>query len=41
MDKHKVWYVNVFVSDLERALEFYRDRLGLPLAMADPDFGYA
>jgi len=41
MDKLNVWYVNVFVSDFERALAFYRDRLGLPVAMADADFGYA
>ena len=41
MDKPKVWYVNVFVSDFERALTFYRDQFDLTVAMADPDFAYA
>ena len=34
-------YVNVFVSDLERAVSFFRDTLGLTLNTADADFGYA
>jgi len=37
----RIWYVNVFVSDLERAVEFYRDTLGLPLQFQDQKFGYA
>jgi predicted enzyme related to lactoylglutathione lyase len=37
----RVWYVNVFVSDLERAVAFYRDRVGLPLRFQDEEFGYA
>ena len=34
-------YVNVFVRDLDRATEFYRDTLGLPLQYASPEHGYA
>jgi predicted enzyme related to lactoylglutathione lyase len=34
-------YVNVFVTDLTRAIEFYRDRLGLHLQFASPEHGYA
>jgi predicted enzyme related to lactoylglutathione lyase len=34
-------YVNVFVTDLARAIDFYRDRLGLPLQFASPEHGYA
>lgn len=34
-------YVNVFVSELGRATEFYRDMLGLPLQFASPEHGYA
>ncbi len=34
-------YTNIFVSDLERAIGFYRDVLGLVLNHADPDHGYA
>jgi len=41
MDNPTVWYVNVFVSDFERALGFYRDQLGLKVVLADPQFGYA
>ena len=36
-----VAYVNVFVLDLERALPFYRDVLGLALEHADAEHGYA
>ncbi len=33
----QVGYVNVFVSDLAAAIEFYRDTLGLELTMGvDP-----
>jgi hypothetical protein len=28
MEKPTVWYLNVFVSDFEQALAFYRNRLG-------------
>ena len=41
MDNPTVWYVNVFVSDFQRALEFYRDKLGLKVVVQDADFGYA
>lgn len=34
-------YVNVFVSDLERAVEFYESRLGLALEHAAAEHGYA
>ncbi len=34
-------YVNVFVSDLDRAVEFYQGKLGLSLEMADAGHGYA
>jgi predicted enzyme related to lactoylglutathione lyase len=34
-------YVNVFVSDLARALEFYQGQLGLALEHAAPEHGYA
>jgi predicted enzyme related to lactoylglutathione lyase len=37
----QLWYVNVFVSDLKRAVEFYRDTLGLPLQFQEEQFGYA
>jgi predicted enzyme related to lactoylglutathione lyase len=41
MEAPRVWYVNVFVSDLPRAVSFYRNMLGLPLAFQDERFGYA
>ncbi|MEE2662664.1 MAG: VOC family protein [Myxococcota bacterium] len=34
-------YVNVFVTDLDRSCEFYRQTLGLALEQADPAHGYA
>ncbi len=34
-------YVNVFVSDLARATEFYRDKLGLDLHFSSPEHHYA
>ena len=37
----EIAYVNVHVSDLGRSLVFYRDILGLPLAFADSEHGYA
>ncbi len=39
--KVRVGYVNVFASDFERAVAFYRDTLGLSLNFADADHGYA
>ena len=37
----RLWYVNVFVADFERALNFYEDVLGLAAETKDPQFGYA
>jgi predicted enzyme related to lactoylglutathione lyase len=37
----QVSYVNVFIRDLERAVEFYRDKLGLQLQFSSPEHGYA
>ena len=39
--KPQLWYVNIFVSDLQRAVRFFRDSLGLPLQFEDEKFGYA
>ncbi len=41
MPTPKLWYVNVFVSDLARAVAFYRDVLGLPLQLHEEAHGYA
>ncbi len=41
MQEPRIWYVNVFVSDLERAIEFYGSTLGLALRHADREHGYA
>ncbi len=41
MTSPQLWYVNVFVRDLKRAVEFYRDTLGLPLQFQEERFGYA
>ena len=37
----RVGYVNIFVSDFDRAVAFYRDTLGLPLRFGDAGHGYA
>ena len=37
----QISYVNVFVADLEKATEFYRDKLGLHLQFSSPEHGYA
>jgi len=34
-------YINVFVSDLDRAMEFYQGHLGLGLQFSSPEHGYA
>lgn len=34
-------YVNVFVSDLDRAVEFYASTLGFKLNFSDAEHGYA
>ncbi len=41
MQEPRIWYVNVFVSDLGRAIEFYGSTLGLALRHADREHGYA
>lgn len=37
----KIGYVNVFVSDFARAVDFYQNTLGLKLTMQEDQFGYA
>lgn len=37
----QISYVNVFVTDLERAITFFRDQLGLDLQFSSPEHGYA
>jgi predicted enzyme related to lactoylglutathione lyase len=41
MTPPRLWYVNVFVSDLARSVAFFRDQLGLPLAHEAEQHGYA
>ncbi|MFP6654881.1 MAG: VOC family protein [Myxococcota bacterium] len=37
----QIAYVNLFVSDLDRAVEFYSEKLGLSLQFSDSEHGYA
>lgn len=37
----QLWYVNIFVSDLTRAVAFFQGTLGLPLQFQEEEFGYA
>ena len=37
----RIGYLNVHVSDLRRAVDFYRDTLGFSLEFADESFHYA
>lgn len=37
----RLWYVNVFVSDLARAVAFYQQTLGLELKFTADEHGYA
>jgi predicted enzyme related to lactoylglutathione lyase len=39
--KARLWYVNVYVTDFPRAVDFYANTLGLPLAMREDSHGYA
>ena len=41
MSDLRLWYVNVFVSDLARAVEFYQNILGLELKFTADEHGYA
>ena len=34
-------YVNLFVSDLNQAVDFYQEKLGLVLQFSEPQFGDA
>ena len=36
-----IGYVNVFVSDFDRAIDFYQNKVGLTPVQADAQFGYA
>jgi len=36
-----IGYANIFVSDIDRAVSFYRDQLGMTLNFADSEHGYA
>lgn len=40
MQEIAIDHVSVIVADTERALAFYRDLLGLPVAPSRPDLGY-
>jgi lactoylglutathione lyase len=37
----EIAYVNIFVSDLTKATEYYRDKLGLELQFSSQEHGYA
>lgn len=37
----EIAYVNIFVGDLARATEFFRDKLGLDLQFSSQEHGYA
>ncbi len=41
MNDLRLWYVNVYVSDLARSVEFFEKTLGLGLQFSDEKFGYA
>ena len=41
MENLKLWYVNVYVTDLARSVEFFEKTLGLELQFTDAEFGYA
>ena len=41
MTEPRLGYVNVTVSDFDRAVAFFRDTIGLPFNFADAEFGYA
>ena len=37
----KIQYVNLYVSELERSMAFFRDSLGVEVQYSDAKFGYA
>jgi predicted enzyme related to lactoylglutathione lyase len=41
MTEIEIRYVNVYVTDLARSVEFFEKTLGLPLQFSDAGFGYA
>ena len=41
MDQPTIGYVNIFVTDFDRAVKFYRDQVGLEVVHEDAAFGYA
>ena len=41
MSAMRIGYVNVFVSDFDRAVEFYQNIIGLELTMREDQLGYA
>ncbi len=41
MSDFRIGYVNVFVNDFDRAIEFYQNQLGLELLTREDEFGYA
>lgn len=38
---YKLYAIRIFVSDWERALAFYSETLGMPVAFAGPEMGWA
>ncbi len=40
MEELTIGYVNVYVRDVEKAVPFYRDTLGLSQTIGDASFGY-
>lgn len=41
MNAPSLLYVNLYVSDLARSVEFFRETLGLEMQFSDESFGYA
>jgi len=41
MEKLEITYVNLYVSDLDRAVNFFAKTLGLEVQFSEPKFGYA
>ena len=41
LEKPRIAYVNVYVSDVKRSVEFFRDVIGLSIEHDDGSFGYA
>jgi catechol 2,3-dioxygenase-like lactoylglutathione lyase family enzyme len=41
MPTYKLYAVRIFVTDWKRALDFYANKLGMPVAFANEDMGWA